>query len=77
MQTGKAVTYVDERGISHAAIVTAVWPGEYGADKEPGINLVFVSHDEKKTDDYGRQTERRSSVVHRDAQKAHGNYWML
>ena len=54
----------------------------------PSVNLVFVSGDEAKDDQYGRQIERDTfigcladaierdtSVVHRMNQSAHGNYW--
>jgi len=42
---------------------------------EPGCNLVCVSGDVAKTDPYGRQIERATSVVHRSKQAAHGNFW--
>ena len=75
-EVGEIVRYVDPRGIPHFALVTAVWPGEYGKDNPPGLNLVFVSGDETKRDDYGRQTERVASVVHGSVQPAKGNYWV-
>ncbi len=43
---------------------------------EPGCNLVFVSSEVDKTDPYGRQIERATSVVHRSKQPAHGRFWM-
>lgn len=39
------------------------------------MNLVFVTGDDSKTDPYGLQIERESSVVHRNDQGAHGNFW--
>jgi hypothetical protein len=42
---------------------------------EPGCNLVFVSGDEARNDNCGRQTEIETSVVHKGNQIAHGNYW--
>jgi len=46
-----------------------------GAAGDPGCNLVYVSGDTAKTDPYGRQLERATSVVHKSKQPAHGNYW--
>lgn len=71
MKIGDAVTYVDEIGEEQHALLTAV----HGADDTPSVNLVFVSADEAKRDPYGRQTERRSSVVHESNQSADGNFW--
>lgn len=42
---------------------------------EPGCNLVFVSSDGHRLDDCGRQTEIKTSVVHKGQQVAHGFYW--
>lgn len=78
-QLDPMVVFVDEKGVEHKALVTAVWPGEYAGNNpptnEPGINLVFVSSDPSKDDSYGRQIERRTSVVHKSGQPAPGNYW--
>lgn len=41
----------------------------------PSMNVVYVSSDESQTDSYGRQIARATSVPHRSAQAAHGNYW--
>lgn len=43
----------------------------------PSINVVFVVSDEAKTDSYGRQIDRATSVPHRQLQSAHGYYWTL
>lgn len=43
---------------------------------ETCCNLVWISGDEKRTDSYGRQLIRESSVVHKGSQPAHGNYWV-
>lgn len=43
---------------------------------EPGCNLVYLSGDRTKTDPYGRQIERATSVVHKSKQAAPGNYWL-
>ena len=73
---GRPVTYVDEYGNPHDALVTADW--SYGAKEyvgEPSLNLVFVVGDEDKRDSCGRQIERATSVVHQSNQQAHGRYW--
>jgi hypothetical protein len=79
-EPGDRIVYVDEVGEPHNAIVTCWWKDvdHYrggGKDGEPGCNLVFVSDDDSKRDPYGRQIERRTSVVHREFQPAPGNYW--
>lgn len=55
MKPGDTVIYTDEVRVDHNAIVTAVW----GPDC---INVVFASSEEGKTDSYGRQIERQTSV---------------
>ena len=77
VKKGDVVIYVDEVSGSHNALVTNVFEEEYSSldSKQPGINIVFVSTDEGKEDPYGRQIERRTSVVYKDAQPAPGNYW--
>ncbi len=71
---GDAVTYVDPQGRSRNALVTCVF--SRGEEARPSINVVVVSDDPAKDDPYGRQMERWTSVVHKDDQAAHGNYWM-
>ncbi len=56
MKPGDTVIYTDEIRNDHQALVTAVW----GPDC---INVVFASPDESKTDSYGRQIERSTSVA--------------
>lgn len=41
----------------------------------PSINLVYVEGDVDKTDSYGRQIVRQTSVTHRTNQSAHGRFW--
>lgn len=55
VKVGDAVIFADPLRNEHDAVVTAVW----GPDC---INVVFVSTDESKTDTYGRQIERETSV---------------
>jgi hypothetical protein len=75
------IVFVDAHGVEHSALVTIWWTGNrevaaYRSENgEPGCNLVYVSSDDTKTDPYGRQIERFTSVVHKTKQAAHGNYW--
>jgi hypothetical protein len=76
------VVYVDPKGEHHAALVTRWWvfPNEiptYRSETgEPGCNVVYVTSDITKVDQYGLQLERSTSVVHKSKQPAPGNYWM-
>ena len=54
---GGLVIFTDPRGVDHDALVTAVWG-------DACINVVFVSSDDSKTDSYGRQIERETSISH-------------
>lgn len=73
MVIGDHVIYVDEYGREHNALVTAIW----GIDSPTkSLNLVYVSDDSAKTDQYGRQICRdATSVVHESSQPAHGRKW--
>lgn len=84
MQIGDAVIYVNEYGVEHDALLTAVHGGVYkavvdGVEREffPCVNLLFVLKDDTRTDGYGRQIGRESSVSHKNAFAAHGRYWKL
>ncbi len=69
---GKVVKYVDHSGVERDGLVTAV----HGpAESNPSINVVFVSNDAARKDQYGTQIEHDTSVVHKANQSAHGNYW--
>lgn len=69
VEVGDAVVYVDPVGKHHKAIVTAAW--SYSC-----INLVLVSEDVTKTDTYGRQIERQTSMMHSSSPgRAHGFFW--
>lgn len=73
---GTQVEFVDPTGNSHDALVTAVWGITVNPNTtKPSVNLVYVSNDETKTDQYGRQIERNTSVVHESNQYAHGMFW--
>jgi hypothetical protein len=78
-EIGQHVKYVDPYGVARDALVT-IWWGDVESYRsgagEPGCNVVFVSNDPKANDQYGRQLEERvTSVIHKSAQPAHGNYW--
>lgn len=46
-----------------------------GTTHYPCVNVVFCSLEGDKTDPYGRQIERETSVVHKQEQSAGGFYW--
>lgn len=75
------VLYVDEKGEVHSALVTQWWMGNQLVESylsksgEPGCNLIFVSSDPNRQDSCGRQSERRTSVVHKSKQPANAAYW--
>lgn len=72
LEIGSPVTYVDQYGNEHPALITANWGGD---NPTPSLNLVYISTDEKESDSYGRQIKRETSVVHESNQSAHGRYW--
>lgn len=84
-EVGAHVIYVDPTGKPRNAIVNIWWDNYRGVkivdgvlvqgENIPGCNVVFVTDDVQKTDTYGAQLERATSVIHRKNQPAHGNYW--
>jgi hypothetical protein len=70
-KVGDHVVFVDPVGQEHNAIVIANW----GQGDTPSLNVMFADPDESKTDSYGRQIARNTSVVHQSNQAAHGMYW--
>ncbi len=77
---GLEIVYCDHVSVEHDALCTAAWgENEFGDDGSgaPCINVVYVSKDDAKTDSYGRQIERDTSVPHRSSQTAPGNWWKL
>jgi hypothetical protein len=74
VQIGDTVTFVDAVGKEYPALVTQVW-GHVVGQGEPGTNLIVVSDDESRSDTYGRQVIRHTSVVHQASQPAHGMFW--
>jgi hypothetical protein len=77
-QVGSAVVWHDENGQPRPALITAIHGSESnqgGIKHYPCVNLVATTIDASKTDPYGRQIERQTSVPHRLEQSAHGRYW--
>ncbi|HWA29085.1 MAG TPA: hypothetical protein VG734_25775 [Lacunisphaera sp.] len=74
LKTGDSIVYIDSQRNSHQALVTKVW-GCMGGGGQPGCNLVYVTADETKTDPYGQQIERNTSVCHRSVNPAGANCW--
>lgn len=68
VHVGDVVVWHEADGKACNAIVTAVW-------SQVCINLVITSPDESKTDQYGRQIERRTSCSYKSQMHVHGWYW--
>ena len=68
VKVGEVVVYHDPVGKPHNALITTV----HGPSC---VNLVYVSSDSNKQDNYGRQIERQSSCCHAAMMGVHGNYW--
>lgn len=74
---GDSVIYHDEIGTPYPALVTA-GGFEYLEDERAAtgyLNVIYVSIDSSKRDNYGRQIERSSSVSHVSQTTAWGRYW--
>ena len=73
---GKVVSYADEYGRFHDALITNCF--SVNAEGEPmTVNLTYTSDDPTATDQYGRQMIRKSSCVRRNEHSAHGNWFKL
>ena len=68
IKVGDVVTYRDEHSVDHQALVIHV----HGQNC---INVVYLSDDETKSDSWGRQTERASSVQRQSEVTAQGRYF--
>jgi len=75
IRIGQAVKVVDEVGVLHHGLVTNNWSKLDVCST--CANVAFLSADESKTDQYGRQTEHLSSCAHRDTTTAPGRYWFI
>lgn len=72
-----AVVYVDAFSRRRNALVTFV-PAPFEGQSEtymPWVNVVIVSNDAARSDTYGQQIERFTSVAHKSAFACPGNYW--
>lgn len=67
---GSTVEYVDEVGVPHDALVTCVHTPFC-------INLVYVTKQNDKVDQYGNQLERVSSCTIEGQYVAHGRFFRL
>jgi len=65
---GAVVKFHDPSGAAHDALVTAVHNAKV-------VNLVIVSKDDAKTDGYGRELERATSVPHKSMTHAYSYYF--
>lgn len=77
---GSPIKAKDEYGVTRDALVTQCWSDKIEYDDEKPvsicINLLFVSGDPQRLDQYGRQIERLCSVSHRSAVgDCPGRYW--
>lgn len=70
VHVGSPVIYCDSHGVDHDALVTAVW-------NPFCVNVVFVSTDESKSDQYGRQIERETSIQYMGPTSVHGVYFRM
>lgn len=65
---GDAVVFCDTGSVDHNALITVVHGPQC-------VNLLCVSNDPDKQDQYGRQIERYSSVQRMADHTAHGYYF--
>ena len=73
-KVGDVIVFHDDEGKPHNALVTVYW-GNPTEDYIGCLNLVMVSGDESRKDQYGRQVERVTSIMHKSNMHVHGNYW--
>lgn len=84
LKIGSCVMYLTPQRELTGAVITAVHAQDGDVEKHrtlhgqwPSVNLAFVSTAVDKTDPYGRQIERQSSICHAKAQGAPvGNCWL-
>lgn len=67
-KAGDHVVYTDAFGVSHNTVVTHGWTKDV-------CNLVYVGKDVNKSDTYGNQIERDTSVQKKHAGSAPGKFW--
>lgn len=72
---GGPCIYTDPKGRDHAAVVTNGFGADGKISKSAAINVAYVSDDTSRTDTFGRQLERETSVQHQSIQTAAGRFW--
>ena len=75
---GDPVVFVDAKFVEHAALVTHVWGAETYPDdggRKPGLNIIYVSNDANREDQYGRQIIHETSVTHITMNEARAMVW--
>ena len=87
VKIGAAVVFADEHGtLLNAQCISVFATKVEGPDEEttwkdgeigPTINVAFADPDATKTDSYGRQFRRETSVPHKSGSTAHGYWWVL
>lgn len=83
LKAGDHVIFTDEQRVDHHALVTTLHSAGLSWEEfaqqysqPPCINLLYVTCDERKVDQYGNQVERKSSVSYRsDSQRVAGGYF--
>ena len=79
VNVGDHIIFTDTRRKQHSGLVTEVHDSgvEQRRDSLPAVNVLYVVDDETRMDQYGRQIERESSVVHRTMNSAEANCYHL
>jgi hypothetical protein len=65
---GDVVVYHEPDGTPRNALVQTVW-------NETMLNVAYLSGDENRKDQYGRQIMHATSCQHKSKWEVHGNYW--
>jgi hypothetical protein len=74
LEIGMCVVFIDEQRKARESLVTSIH-GSPDGPNWPCLNLVVVDSNEGAQDQYGRQTEHPSSVVHWTNSSANGYCW--
>lgn len=72
---GEVVVFVDENSQEHLALITRDFGSAAAPKESTSVNLVYVASNEERTDSYGRQIQRATSVPHQTSQAAPGYFW--
>ena len=77
MKAGDVIEVVDSHSVHHQALITIVHDGGTGEPGPWAINVAYVTDDAAKTDPYGRQIERMTSVPAKSKHSAAGYFYLL